>query len=131
MADHRGPSLESRILAQIAELERHVAGLLQEKAGLQRVLTRLRRERAGGQEVGRRNSVDRVLVEARLLDYLRRENRAIPSSELYEAAKEVHPRLKETTFRSHLHRMKQKNIIGNAGHRRGVWVALGSDGRRA
>lgn len=124
---NRNLSLEQHILAEIEELERRMAELELEKVGLQRVLMRLKKENVSSHEVGRRNSIDRVLVEARLLEQLRHEKTALSSSRLYEIAKGVHPDLKESTFRSHLHRMKMKNMIRNVGSRRGVWVAFDAD----
>jgi len=124
MSDDQNYFLERRLLNEIAQLERKIAELELERDGLKRVLTRVKRENLAAHEVGRRNSVDRVLIESRLLEYLRHAGRAVSSGELYNVAKNINPKLKETTFRSHLHRMKKKNMIANAKFKRGMWIAF-------
>ena len=118
---------ERRILKDIEEIESRIKALEAEKIGLQRVLTRLRKETVSSREVGRRNSINRVLVEAQILERLKANKKATPSQDLFDAAKAVIFYLKESTFRSYLSRMKKKGLIKNQGSQRGIWVLDKSD----
>ena len=115
---------ERRILNDIKEIESRIRELESEKLGLQRVLTRLRRESVSTKEVGRRNSIDRVLIERQVLEYLRARKKPARAWEIYNAAKEVSFSLKENTFRSYLHRMKKSGLIKNPGGQRGLWMSI-------
>ena len=62
------------------------------------------------------------MVEARVLDALKNSPRSISTAKLYTEAQRANFELKENTFRTYLHRMKEKGLIVSVG--RGVWKAV-------
>lgn len=72
------------------------------------------------QYANRKNSVNRVLAENSVIELLQKEGRALSTSKLYRFARMANDDLKENTFRTYLHRMKNKGLICGAGHV-GMW----------
>ena len=116
MAEPSSKLLESRLLYELSTINRQIEELQAEKHGLERLIVRIRREDVANREVGRRNSARRILVEKAVIDRLiEAKGKTVSSGELYRAASEIEFNLKESTFRSHLHRMRMKGMIQRAG----------------
>ncbi|WP_238937746.1 hypothetical protein, partial [Sulfitobacter geojensis] len=113
---------ERRLVAEIEGLTTRIRELEDERRALQRLLANAKgRDRIIGQ-VKRKNSVDRVLVEATIIDALTKAEKPLSSSDLFKAVSSVVFSTNENTFRSHLHRMKTKGKIVNYRNIRGRWI---------
>ena len=121
---HRG--IETRILREIAETKRKIAELQADQRSLERILVRIRGENLGAQDVTRKNSINRLLVENAILKALsERSGRPVSLSLLWQAARLTLPGLKQSTFRSYLNRLREKGLIQSSGH--GKWHLLEID----
>ncbi|WP_156141094.1 hypothetical protein [Sphingomonas sp. 37zxx] len=118
MTDELG-SFEKKLLGEISALNQRILALEQERKTLERLLVRSRRENAAATEVARLSSGSRILVEQSVLNYLKELNgRSAATYELKRVAEGIELKIKESTFRSHLHRLKLRNLIKSAGHGR-------------
>lgn len=113
--------LETRLLQEIGEINDKIQSLEGERKSLQRLLTSARSKNKITKSVKRKNSLDRAVVEARVHEALS-EGRHLKSSELRKKVASVVFSINESTFRSYLHRMKEKGIIINHNGQRGVWA---------
>lgn len=113
------PYLEESIGNKIAEIDKKISDLQIERRALERLLLDARRENAEKTEAVRRNSGKRILVENSILKTLRRSNSPVSNRDLYSNARLVVFDLKDTTFRSHIKRMKDAGKIVPKGSR---WV---------
>jgi hypothetical protein len=113
--------MEKRLFAQLVEIETSIAQLLAEKAALQRLITRVRGKRIKAMDVTRRNSIDRIIVEDRISEILRKFDYPVVGSFLFNDIRSIIPAMNKSTFRSHLNRMKNKGMINPSG-RRGYWT---------
>ena len=113
------PYLENSITRQILDIDSKIKELTGERKALERLLLRARQDEAQVREPIRRNSVNRVLVENRIMEVLRRSPSPASNSALFDAARSVVFDLKDTTFRSHIKRMKDAGKIIPKGRR---WV---------
>lgn len=119
MKTEHGDVLETHLLAQIESVEQQIAQLQVQRDTLRELLLRARRENVALRDVTRKNSFDRILIENRVMNLLRSALRPVPTQRLYWSALEISPRLRNTTFRSHLHRLKTKGLIKSEAH--GEW----------
>ena len=103
-----------------------IAALRQEQDALKRQLIKARWETHALRDVNRKNSAPRVLVEERVLATLRREGKAMHNGKLFMEARLVNFELIPSTFRTYLHRMKEKGLIMS--RRRGYWEVATSSG---
>ena|SRR5579871_5683203 len=110
MADS-APQLEHTLLNKLAAIEKQIGELTKLRDGLRALVMDVRRNSLSRRDVTRSNSFDRILIENKILETLRRAGRAVPSERLFKAAIEANFHLKESTFRSHLHRMKNRGLI--------------------
>jgi repressor of nif and glnA expression len=110
---------ERRLMGEIEELERRIKDLTQEKLALKRQLMKARRKDISLKDVSRKNSANRVMIESRILEALSENSKACYTELLYKEALRVNFELKENTFRTYLHRMKEKGLIRSVG--RGLW----------
>lgn len=118
---------ELRLLAEMEKLNEKMAALQAEKAALERILIKLRRENAAQREITRINSIDRLLVEKQVLDFLKQKDGPAATAKLYTYVRITIPELKENTFRSQLHRMKNRGVIVSVKDKRGVWKLPGKE----
>lgn len=120
MEDEHLSYFESRIIGEIKEIESNIKALTSEKSALQRQLAKARAQRTGIQNVTRKNSINRVLAENAVVSALRDSKKALSTSDLYRFALSTNFDLKQTTFRTYLHRMKNKELIKTA-RQTGYW----------
>ena len=109
---------EARLQHDMQEIEFEIKRLQDAKQVLQRLLMEVRKRDGLTPAIKRRNSVDRIMIETAVRRSLYGKA-AVKSRNIYEEVKKVSPDLKHSTFRSHLHRMKEKGIILQ--HGRGEW----------
>lgn len=107
-------------IVEIEQVDGKISELEQEKRALRKQLSKARAERAGISLVDRKNSGARVLAENTVLLALRQAEKPLHSHELLQRARRTNFDLKETTFRSYLHRLKVRGLITGGG-RRGYW----------
>lgn len=112
---------EARLQHDIRTIENEIKQLSDAKQVLQRLLMEARTRDGFRTPIKRRNSTDRVLIEAAIRRALYGKT-SVRSRDLYEEVKKVSHDLKHSTFRSHLHRMKEKGLILQDG--RGVWKRI-------
>jgi hypothetical protein len=110
---------ERRLIREIEEIDLRIKELTDEKAALKRQLMKARWENDSLKDVSRKNSGNRVMIEQRVLDALKATTKSCSTPDLYKEALKANFELKENTFRTYLHRMKEKGLIVNAG--RGMW----------
>ena len=113
------PYLEESIGKKMAEIDLKIKELRSEKAALERLLLDARRENVQNKEAVRRNSTSRILVENSILKTLKRSASPVSNRDLYLNARAVVYNLKDSTFRSHIKRMKDAGKIVPKGNR---WV---------
>src|SRR6266436_4510964 len=102
--------LEHQIVAQLTELERQIGDLSGQREQLQKLLINVRRKNLSRHDVTRKNSIDRIIIENRILEVVRIASASVSVKRLYSEARSVNPKLKSTTFRSYLHRLKEKGF---------------------
>lgn len=117
---------EKRLSRELEDIEARIRELEDERRALSRQLAKARAEREGLKFTTRKNSANRVLAENAVLQALRDTTKSLSTQELYRQARLTNYDLKETTFRSYLHRMKNRGDIRTAGHV-GRWVISKSD----
>ena len=115
--------LEQKILEEIADRERRIRELQAEIESYRRMLFKARQQNALVKrvDVTRKNSVTRILVENSVLDTLIQSGRVRGTASLYRDARLVVSTLKEGTFRTTLHRMKNRGLISSVSD--GKWQA--------
>jgi DNA-binding transcriptional ArsR family regulator len=117
------PTVEFRLLEEVASINRKLAELELEKRSIERVIVRMRREGLSSREVTRKNSSSRLLVEHAVLEALRKaKGKSVAVADLRFAVETVEMRLNISTFRSHLRRMKERGLIAQADY--GRWVLM-------
>lgn len=110
---------ERRLMREVEEIDARIKELTDEKFALLRQLKKARWENESLRDVHRKNSGNRVLAENKVLEALQNSSRAISTAKLYKEALQANFELRESTFRTYLHRMKGKGLIVSVG--RGVW----------
>jgi hypothetical protein len=111
------PYLEESIGRKISEIDSEIRELQSERRALQRLLLDARRENVENTETVRRNSATRILVENSILKLIRKSSLPVSNKDLYANAKFMVYELKESTFRSHIKRMKDAGKIVPKGRR--------------
>ena len=120
MVDDNLSYFEQRINNELKDIEARIKALNEEKHALQRQLAKARAERTGLQYATRKNSLNRVLAENSVIEMLRERKKPLSTRQLYRNAQLTNFELKETTFRTYLHRMKNRGLIKTA-RRAGEW----------
>ena len=115
--------LRESLELEIHNLSRQIYDLTQQRDALQRMLKRSRDQddALSRTEVTRKNSINRVVAEGSLLRYLHGAKGPVQTKKLFRAACSATPGLNENTFRSHLHRMKERGLVESPN--RGTWQA--------
>jgi hypothetical protein len=114
--------MEAQLRSELAEVERRIAKLVEERRSLQRLLISVRNKNLGGSKDARRNSYERLVVETKILESLRQAGkRGVLTKKLREEAFAINPLLKDPTYRSYLHRLKERGLIAPVTGRRGRW----------
>ena len=119
--------IEARLLREIASIDQQIGALQQQRREIESLLIRVRREDLASRTVTRKNSIGRILIENAITEALRLSPKPLRNYQLFQSARLRDPRIKESTFRSHLHRMEQRGDIKRLGTNRGLWMNIISD----
>ncbi len=111
---------EKRIQLEIEEINTRIRDLTLEKLALQRQLVKAKSANSGVKSETRKNSINRVMVESKILGELSQSKKPVSARLLYKVAQLANFELKETTFRTYLHRMKKRGLIQSVGNN-GTW----------
>ena len=105
--------VEQKILHEIADRKRQIAALEQEIDLFERMLRKSREQQVliRQTDVTRKNSINRILIENSVLNSLKSSGRPRGTRSLYRDAALIVGTLKEGTFRTILHRMKNRQLI--------------------
>ncbi|WP_316236788.1 hypothetical protein [Bradyrhizobium sp. SZCCHNR1015] len=103
--------LERQILEQLNETIRRRLELEAEENALRRLLTKIRNKSLKIKDVTRKNSVNRVLIEDRILEALRESEKGVSTAALSREILFRFPNVKPATFRSYLHRLNSRGLI--------------------
>jgi sucrose-6-phosphate hydrolase SacC (GH32 family) len=123
MDDPKLSYFERRLAGEIVEIEAKIEALEGEKRALLRQMSKARAERTGIQEVTRKNSLSRILAENSIVEMLQNSASPVKTLRLFARARQTNFDLKETTFRTYLHRMKKRGVI-KTGPTVGSWQLL-------
>jgi hypothetical protein len=121
--DHQSNVLEAQLLQELKSIEERISELMAEKATVQRLIVSVRRKNPALAkiDVTRKNSIKRVLTESVVLESIKNSTKPRKTHELYSEMLKVDSDLKESTFRSTLHRMKRRGVIFSPND--GLWEA--------
>lgn len=123
MSQSAGTSpIERQLLDQIDDIGRRITELEAEQAALRRLLAKVRFKGAVVKGVTRRNSFRRIAIENRIIEILGESGRYVSGSEVFRQIKMNNRSIKPSTFRSYLHRLKEKGLIESSVSRRGYWI---------
>jgi len=112
---------EEILLKEISKIEDTMNNLLIEKNALLRQLRKARLLNVNLKDVDRKNSINRIMVEMRVIEILKENKKPLSTNNLFTILKNIDGNLNPNTFRIYLHRMKNKNIICNA-NKNGMWL---------
>lgn len=116
-----GPTVEAQLVEQLAEIERKISDLEAERDALRRLITKVRHRDLATRDVTRKNSFDKILIESQIIEDLRRSRWPVAAATLLQNARSVKFGLKDSTFRSYLHRLKLAGAISPVPSRPGHW----------
>lgn len=116
--------MEARILSELAEAESKIRELTLYRDALQRFLAEVRKDGMATREVTRKNSYSRIAVENKIISELKEVGKPMSARLLLIAARQIHYGLKAATFRSYMHRMKERGLVSNVATRRGHWTLV-------
>jgi len=115
---------ERRLLDEVKKVDREISSLQDQRNALVKLLARARAERHAERDMTilRSSSIDRIAIETKILQVLEKNKKPTAAKEIYSSVLSSFPGLKESTFRSHLHRLKNKQRIHPAKRQRGFWM---------
>lgn len=114
MSEQAYQSLERSLLAEISNINRQIRDLKEQRRAIERALQRAKRESVLKNEVVRSNSANRIIVERIILSFLEeRPHKAVPANKIFDQCLGYVSDLKDSTFRSYLFRLKERNLIVN------------------
>lgn len=119
--DIQPEDIEAKILEQIRALIQRRQEIDAEENALRRLLIKVRSETVKAQDVTRKNSATRILIEDRILETLRRAPEGVSTSVLAREVAYYFPRIKGATFRSYLHRLSVRGLVEPAQGRLASW----------
>jgi hypothetical protein len=119
--------IAAQVLAEIAEIDRRIASLIELRDGLSRVFVNASRVEAGD-IVGIQMAESRcAMIEHVILEMLgKAEDFCLRTKDLFESARAVSTHLKYVTFRSYLHRLKLRGLITAENVEHGSWKLVKS-----
>lgn len=118
---NRPTDLEVSLLRQLTEIEQNLEVLSAERDVIKRLILKARKDDLNLRDVRRKNSIDRIVIESGILEVLRGAKRGIRTKQIFATIRISAPQLKSATFRSHLHRLKERGLIVSVrGH--GYWA---------
>jgi hypothetical protein len=113
--------LATQTLAEIAEIDRRIASLVELRDGLKRVFVNASQgeftEAHPKMSDSRRTIIEHVVVGM----LAKADGYCLKTRELFEGARTISAHLKYVTFRSYLHRLKQRGVISSENAEYGSW----------
>ncbi|NVK47375.1 MAG: hypothetical protein HWE33_13820 [Rhodobacteraceae bacterium] len=109
---------------EIKDIDRRIEELRAERDALARVRTRAELYPSSANRAPRKNSLNREIIEGRILAALGEVGHPIGSKALYDRIDKLHIDMKPSTFRSHLARMKEKGLVSNDGNKPAKWFRV-------
>jgi predicted transcriptional regulator len=104
--------LATQTLAEIAEIDRRIASLVELRDGLKRIFVGAQRVEFSDSSHPAATGSNRAVVEHIVVDMLSTtEGGTLKTRELFDGARTISTRLKYVTFRSYLHRLKKRGVI--------------------
>ena len=114
--------LAAQTLAEIAEIDRRIASLIELRDGLKRVFANvsgITSPEAAHLHPSRSRSAVNEYVIVEMLE--KANGQPLKTRELFEGARAVSAHLKYVTFRSYLHRLKRRGVITSENIDHGSW----------
>lgn len=122
--DRSDKYLENRLILEISSVEKKIGELTVEKRTLERLLLKARAVKVQKAEAVRSTSATRIVIERLIMDLLHQQKeKQFRTHEILQFVRGTNFAFKESTLRSHLHRMKLKGLIVNPYNHAGRWVA--------
>jgi hypothetical protein len=116
------PDLATRTLAEIAEIDRRIASLIELRDGLKRVFVNASKRDFTEASLAQMSDPRRAMIEHLIVRMLAKaDGCCLKTKELFEGAQTISGRLKYVTFRSYLHRLKQRGVISSENAEHGSW----------
>ena len=116
---------KAKLEREIDEIDRRISELRDERDALVRIRSRAELYPNAASKVTRKNSFNRELIEGRVLVLLGELGRPAGSRELFDKIDKLHiKKLKPSTFRSYLARMKEKGLVSNDGNKPAKWFRI-------
>jgi hypothetical protein len=124
--------LATQTLAEIAEIERRIASLIELRDGLKRVFANASKSDFAETPHTLMSDPRRTMIEHIIVGMLAKaDGYCLKTKELFEGARTISAHLKYVTFRSYLHRLKQRGVISSENAEHGSWkLAESTLGRR-
>jgi DNA-binding response OmpR family regulator len=117
------PLIIDHIADQIANVNRQIVELTQERLVLEKLLLRARKKDVSLPDVTRKNSLSRILAEKTIIECITKAGgKAISSGTIFDAVRAIDYSVKSVTFRSYLHRLKARGLISPHQSRTGYWM---------
>lgn len=103
-------TMERFFLGKLQEINSKIDQLSREKQVVSKMLLDIRKQNLR-REVSRSNSVDRIMIENKIIEYLQERNTYANWKDIYKFTISTMITLNESSFRTHLHRLKLRGII--------------------
>jgi hypothetical protein len=116
------PDLATQTLAEIAEIDRRIASLVELRDGLKRVFVNASKSDFAQTPHTQMSDSRRAMIEHVIVGMLAKaDGYCLKTKELFEGARTISAHLKYVTFRSYLHRLKQRGVISSENAEYGSW----------
>jgi predicted transcriptional regulator len=114
--------LAAQTLAQIVEIDRRIASLIELRDGLKRVFRNVSHGDDADTPEPRLTGTKRAMMEYVILELLEAANGSpLKTRELFNGARAVSAHLNYATFRSYLHRLKKRGTIASEDNAYASW----------
>ena len=114
--------LATQTLAEIAEIDRRIASLVELRDGLKRVFVNASQGEFAEAPHPQMSDSRRTMIEHVIVGMLAKaDGYCLKTKELFEGARTISAHLKYVTFRSYLHRLKQRGVISSETAEYGSW----------
>jgi hypothetical protein len=116
------PDLAIQTLAEIAEIDRRIASLVELRDGLKRVFVNASKSDFADPPHTQMNDTRRTMIEHVVVEMLAKaDGYCLKTKELFDGARTISAHLKYVTFRSYLHRLKRRGVISSENTEYGSW----------
>lgn len=114
--------LATQTLAEIAEIDRRIASLVELRDGLKRVFVNASQGEFAQSQRPMTKDPRRTMIEHVVVGMLAKaDGYCLKTKELFDGARTISAHLKYVTFRSYLHRLKKRGVISSENVEYGSW----------